>query len=85
MVIDVHQWLNISSARQEDYKLVQSDLGMVKHKFIKYVEWRWLTLAPAVAGILEQWEALVTYFFNTFTNNQTTLLAMLDISESGTC
>lgn len=43
-VIDLHLWFKMSAARQEDYEAVQEEMGLAKHKFLKHVECRWLSL-----------------------------------------
>jgi hypothetical protein len=62
LVIDLYQWFKLSAARQEDYRKIQNELGLPKHKFLKHVECRWLTLAPAISRVLEQWDSLLKYF-----------------------
>ncbi|PFX25307.1 hypothetical protein AWC38_SpisGene10081 [Stylophora pistillata] len=57
-VIDLHLWFKMSAARREDYEVMQEEMGLAKHKFLKHVECRWLSLQPAVLRILEQLEGL---------------------------
>ena len=49
-------------SRWEDFENVQHKLGIKKHRFIKHVASRWLTLGPAVDRILEHWPALEKFF-----------------------
>ena len=63
-VIDLHLWFKMSPARREDYQAVKEEMGLAKHKFLKHVECRWLSLQPAVLSILEQLEGLKRYFLS---------------------
>lgn len=63
-VIDLHLWFKMSPARREDYQAVKKEIGLAKHKFLKHVECRWLSLQPAVLSILEQLEGLKRYFLS---------------------
>ena len=69
-VIDLHLWFKMSAARREDYEVVQEEMGLAKHKFLKHVECRWLSLQPAVLRILEQLEGLKTYFLTVLPEKQ---------------
>ena len=62
LVIDIYTWFKLSAARREDYELVQEELGLPKHKFLKHVDSRWLTLQPALERICKQLSALKKYF-----------------------
>ena len=50
-VIDLHLW----------FELVQEEMGLAKHKFLKHVECRRLSLHPALLRILEQLKGLKRY------------------------
>ena len=39
-VIDLHLWFKMSAARRGDYQLVQEEMGLAKHKFLKHAECR---------------------------------------------
>ena len=69
-VIDLHLWFKMSAARPEDYEAVQEEMGLAKHKFLKHVECRWLSLQPAVLRILEQLEGLKRYFLTVLPEKQ---------------
>ena len=58
LVIDLHQWFKLWTAREEDYTVIQNDLGLADHKF--------LSLKPAVDRIIEQWKGLVKYIIMEF-------------------
>ena len=69
-VIDLHLWFKMSAARREDYELVQEEMGLAKHKFLKHVECRWLSLHPALLRILEQLKGLKKYFLTVLPKKQ---------------
>ena len=61
-VINLRLWFKMSAARRE-YELVQKDMGLAKHKFLKDVECRWRSLHPAILlRILEPLKGLKRYF-----------------------
>ena len=62
LVISLYIWFKLSPSRREDYEEVQRKLGLPAHKFLKHVELRWLTLAPALLRIVEQFDGLKQYF-----------------------
>ena len=68
--IDLHLWFKMSAARREDYELVQEKMGLAKHKFLKHVECRWLSLPPALLRILEQLKGLKRYFLTVLPEKQ---------------
>ena len=47
-VVNIHLFFKLSSARKEDYKNAQEELGMPTHGFLKHVDSRWLTLKPLI-------------------------------------
>ena len=69
-VIDLHLWFKMSAARREDYELVQEEMGLAKHKFLKHVECRWLSLHLALLRILEQMNGLKRYFLTVLPEKQ---------------
>ena len=72
-VIDLHLWFKMSAARREDYELVQEEMGLVRHKFLKHVECRWLSLQPAVLRLLEQLKGLKRYFLRDLPKEQSSV------------
>ena len=60
----------MSAARREDYELVQEEIGLAKHKFLKHVECRWLSLHPALLRILQQMNGLKRYFLTVLPEKQ---------------
>ena len=62
IVISLYMWFKLSVSRCEDYEEVQRKLGLPAHKFLKHVESRWLTLAPALLQIVEKFDGLKQYF-----------------------
>ena len=69
-VVDLHVWFKMSPARRENYELVQEEMGLAKHKFLKHVECRWLSLHPAWLRILEQMNGLKRYFLTILPEKQ---------------
>ena len=63
-VIDLHWWFKMP------YEAGQEEMGLAKHKFLKHVECRWLSLQPAVLRILEQLEGLKRYFLTVLPEKQ---------------
>ena len=61
LAIDLFTYFKQSSARREDYNDVQIDIGVEEHMFQRHVSSRWLTLAPVVGRILEQWDVIQQY------------------------
>ena len=63
---DIYQWFKMSSARREDYQMVQKELldleQCVGEFFLKPISSRWLYLEPVCSRIIEQFDALKTYF-----------------------
>ena len=72
-VIDLHSWFKLSAARREDYEDVQEQMSLPKHKFLKHVESRWLTLLPAIIRILEQIKGLKKYFLDDLPSKEPTI------------
>ena len=72
-VIDLHLWFKMSAVRREEYEVVQEEMGLAKHKFLKHVECRWLSLQPAVLRILEQLEGLRRYFITVLPEKQSSI------------
>ena len=48
LFISLFMWFKVSGSRHEDYGEVQRRLVLRVNKFLKYIESRWLTLAPAL-------------------------------------
>ena len=69
-IIDVYYFFVQSAARWEDCQLVQEKLGLPKHKFVKHLDVRWLTLSQAIDRILVQWDGLLEYFLKTLPKQQ---------------
>ena len=68
--LSLHLWFKMSAARREDYELVQEEIGLAKHKFLKHVECRWLSLHPALLRILQQMNGLKRYFLTVLPEKQ---------------
>ena len=62
LAIDLFYWLKSSPSCREDYIHVLNDLGLDDELFIHHVQCRWLTLIPALDGIVKNWEAIKKYF-----------------------
>lgn len=63
-VLDLYYFFHGWPQREEDFQMIQDQLGLPKHKFIKHVTSRWLTLSDAAQRIIEQWLAIKKYFSN---------------------
>ena len=57
--INIHLFFKLSPDRKQDYKIVQEELGITIHAFLKHVDSRWLTLKPVLENIIEQWPGLI--------------------------
>jgi hypothetical protein len=62
LIISLYYYFDGWPARWEDFSKLQKETGVPKHRFIKHVTSRWLTLSPAALRILEQWKAIIKYF-----------------------
>ena len=61
LCFDLHKLFSLTAARREDYQDIQLDLEVEMVLFHHHTEVRWLTLGPAVARLLEQWDAIVVF------------------------
>jgi len=64
LVSGMHSFFDGWPSRCEDFSTIQADKGLPQHSFLKHVSSRWLTLEPAAARLLEQWEPIYVYFFD---------------------
>ena len=62
LAVDLFFFFKSSPCKREDFKEVESSLGFDEELFIRHVQTRWLTLLPALARIVKNWEPLVKYF-----------------------
>ena len=62
LCLELYLWFKCSAARKEYFKSVQIELDLDKNFILRHVSCRWLSLQPAIARILEQWDAIVKYF-----------------------
>ena len=51
-----------SAKRQEEFRAVQSFIGVEPHKLLHACQTRWLSLHSCVSRLVEQWDALIQYF-----------------------
>lgn len=72
-VLDLYYFFHGWPQREQDFQVVQDQLGLPKHKFIKHVTSRWLTLSDAAERIIEQWLATKKYFNNFIPSNRPNL------------
>ena len=60
---DFHAWFRISPCKQEDFRNLSNDLNIDEEAlFLRHVDSRWLTLAPALERVLKRWEDAKEYF-----------------------
>lgn len=69
LVLDLFYYLKASPGQQEDYFNTQLGLQLDEETFIKHVQSRWLTLIPAVARVIVQWDAVHKYFLEDLPTN----------------
>ena len=62
LCLELYYWFKCSAARKEDFKSVQIELDLDENFILRHISCRWLSLQPAIARILEQWDAIVKYF-----------------------
>lgn len=56
--------------RLEEFRKIQVKLNVERHKFIKHLSVRWLTLHDSAARIIEQWEVIQEYFLRWLPKNR---------------
>ena len=61
LCVDIHSLFKYSAARREDYRTLQSTIGVEMHNFQKHSEVRWLSFGPSVRRILEQWDCICSF------------------------
>ena len=62
LALDLFLWIKSSPCRREDFTNVLTDLDLDEYLFIRHVQSRWLTLAPALERIVKNWDAVKRYF-----------------------
>lgn len=62
LAVAIKYFFKDRSSRAHDYEQCQKIKKVPKHKFIKHVTSRWLTLEQAAERLLEQWPAVLEYF-----------------------
>ena len=63
LAFDLNQWFKISPCKQEDFRNLSDDVKIEEEAlFLRHVDSRWLTLAPALERILKRWEDAKDYF-----------------------
>ena len=62
LIFLIHDFFDGWPSRWEDFEKIQNDLKLPKHRFIKHVSSRWLSLESAGLRLLEQWPAVTKYF-----------------------
>lgn len=62
LIIKIFYWFKRSALRCSDFRKIQDDLKLPKHKFIKHVKSRWLTAGPAAERLIEQISGVKKYF-----------------------
>ena len=59
---DLHFFLKLSSARQEDYASLQALTDVIAYFMLKHCECRWLSMKKVAVRVLEQYPNLKKYF-----------------------
>lgn len=80
LVTDVYQFFKKYPSRWEDFENVQNKVGSPKHRFLKHVSSRWLTLGSATQRLLEQWSSLEEYFFKFIPNKEKNIMQTENIN-----
>ena len=65
---DIYYYMEKSSKRKKEFKEVQEECGVQLHAVLKYGPTRWLSLLGCISRVIEQWEALKTYFVGEMSN-----------------
>ncbi|CAH0551284.1 unnamed protein product [Brassicogethes aeneus] len=76
-VKDINNYFSNSSKRIHSFEEFQDFAAVSRHKMIKLVCTRWLSLESAINRILEQWQALKLFFTAESMNGSSTLKAQL--------
>ncbi|XP_063966229.1 uncharacterized protein LOC135156785 [Lytechinus pictus] len=72
LLIDIFYHLEKSSKRKQSFKAHQEKTGAPPHKILKHVSTRWLSLGHCIARLLEQWDALLSFFTEEVAKEKTT-------------
>lgn len=62
ILVDIYFHFDKSTKRRQEFKKFQAEAGLCLHKILKHGPTRWLSLSTCVGRLLEQWEALDSYF-----------------------
>lgn len=71
LIISIYRYFKDWPSRKEDFAICQNKKGLPNVSFLKHVSSRWLTIEPAAARLLEQWDAVMEYFFKFIPMHQT--------------
>ena len=63
-IIAIRSFIHDFPAREYEFSLCQDKMKVSKHKLMKHVSLRWLSLEGAARRIIEQLPALKEYFLN---------------------
>ncbi len=74
MITSIHAFFHDWPSRWEDFTEVQKRMKVPQLNFIKHVSSRWLTLQPAAARVLQQWDAIIEYFLKYIPTKATHLM-----------
>ena len=59
---DIYNYFAHSAKRQSEYRVVQEFVHVEPHKLLRPCQTRWLSVQSCVARVIEQWDALTSYF-----------------------
>ena len=59
---DIYNYFAHSLKRQSQYAVIQEFVDVEPHKMLCPCQTRWLSIQCSVARVIEQWDALVSYF-----------------------
>ena len=62
LCIDLFNFFKLSASRREDYTVIQQKLDLDEVVFLHHVEFRWLSLLPAIERVRNQFPALLDCF-----------------------
>lgn len=62
LTINLYYWFKTSSARRNNWASMMLDLELYDKLFLRHVQTRWLSLLPALDGMIEKWDAMKHYF-----------------------
>lgn len=74
LILAIYYYFKDWPSRWEDFTKIQESKELPNKHFIKHACSRWLTIEPAAQRLIEQWEAVIDYFFKFIPLKQSRLL-----------